>query len=196
MNVVIVKYAAGNIYSVVQALRRLGVNPVLTDDLGLIAAADRVVLPGQGEAFTTMQSLRSKGIDRLLPTLKQPVLGICIGQQLLCAHSDEGGVDCLGVFPVTVRRFEPCAGHKVPHVGWNTLQPQGASPLLRGIERGDYAYFIHSYYVPPCPFTTALTDYIVPFSAALAKDNFFATQFHPEKSGAVGRRILKNFLDL
>lgn len=196
MNVAIVKYNAGNIYSVVNALRRLGVEPVLTDDAELLAKADRVLFPGQGEARTTMQSLREKGLDRIIPSLRQPVLGICVGQQLLCRHSEEGDVDCLGVFDVDVKRFRPERHEdKVPCMGWNSLTDLG-SPLFKGMQDGEYVYFVHSYYVPRCEWTIATANYTLPYSAALRKDNFFTTQFHPEKSGGVGERIIRNFLEL
>lgn len=196
MNVAIVKYNAGNIYSVVHALKRLGVTPELTDDAEKLAKADRVLFPGQGEAGSTMAYLRQRGLDRLIRDLKQPVLGICIGQQLLCRHSEEGDTDCLGIFDTDVLKFRPDRHEdKVPHMGWNTLSAM-QGPLFKGLEPGDFVYFVHSYYVPVNPYTAAVTEYITPFSAALHKDNFYATQFHPEKSGSVGERILKNFLDL
>lgn len=196
MKVAIVKYNAGNIYSVEGALRRLGVEPVLTDDKEELLCADRVLFPGQGEAGSTMIYLKERGLDRLICELKQPVLGICIGQQLMCSHSEEGDVDCLGIFDVPVLRFRPVHHQdKVPHMGWNTLE-NCKGMLLKGTNEGDFVYFVHSYYVPVCPYTVAETDYVVPFSAALHKDNFYATQFHPEKSGSVGARILRNFLDL
>lgn len=197
MEVAIIKYNAGNIRSVVGAFRRLGVEPVVTDDARRLAAADRIVFPGQGEASTTMGYLRGHGLDRLIAGLRQPVLGICIGQQLLCARSEEGDTPCIGVFgDVEVKRFvAPSADFKIPHVGWNTLG-RLSSPLFDGVGEGDYAYFIHSYYVPDNPYSIATTDYIVPFCSALRRDNFYATQFHPEKSGRVGERILQNFLNL
>lgn len=197
MNVAIVKYNAGNIYSVVNALRRLGVEPVLTDDAELLAKADRVVFPGQGEASEAMLYLRSHGLDGVIRSLHQPVLGICIGQQLMCRHSEEGDTDCLGIFDADVVRFRPKRHEqKVPAMGWNSIR-DFKSPLFNGLEPDrTYVYFIHSYYVPLCPYTTATADYIQPFSAAISKDNFHATQFHPEKSGAAGERILRNFLEL
>lgn len=196
MKVAIVKYNAGNIYSVVHALKRLGVNPVLTDNAEELQAADRVLFPGQGEARSTMAYLREHRLDEVIRHLRQPVLGICIGQQLMCRHSEEGDVDCLGIFDADVVRFRPQQhADKVPHMGWNTLETlQG--PLFRGCPEESFVYFVHSYYVPVNPHTAATTRYIAPFSAALRKDNFFATQFHPEKSGSTGERILQNFLDL
>ncbi len=197
MKVAILRYNAGNIYSVVHALKRLGVEAVLTDDAAEIRSADRVVFPGQGEAATTMAALRANGLDKLIPTLRQPVLGICIGMQLMCARSEEGDTPCLGIFPdVSVRRFAPrTAEDKVPHMGWNTLQAP-ADSLFRGVDEGAFVYYIHSFYVPQCDFTIATTEYCgTSYSAALRRGNFRAVQFHPEKSGSVGETILRNFLD-
>jgi len=198
MKVAIVKYNAGNIYSVIHALNRLGVSPILTDDAAELRAADKVLFPGQGEARQAMGYLRQHGLDEVIRSLKQPVLGICIGQQLMCRHSEEGDTDCLGIFPVDVKRFCPQRHEdKVPHMGWNQVVMNHAdNGLFSGVNDGDYVYFVHSYYVPLCDETIATTDYILPYSAALHKDNFYATQFHPEKSGAVGERILANFLKL
>ena len=196
MQVAIVKYNAGNVRSVDCALRRLGVEATLTDSEETLRRADRVIFPGVGEAGTTMDFLRSKGLDAVIRNLENPVLGICLGMQLMCRHSEEGDVDGLGIFDVEVKRFQPIRHEdKVPHMGWNTLT-QVHEPLFRGFTRDEFVYFVHSYYVPLNPYTAATTEYILPFSAALHKDNFFATQFHPEKSGAVGERILKNFLTL
>ena len=199
MKVVIVKYDAGNIYSVVHALRRIGVEPLLTDDEETIRSADRIVFPGQGEAATTMQSLRSSGLDRLIPSLTQPVLGICIGMQLMCSHSEEGDTDCLGIFDGSVvKRFVPQTKEdKIPHIGWNTAGMTN-SPLFRGIKDNDFFYFIHSFYAPVHDaYTIACTDYCgTSFSAAMNKGNFFATQFHPEKSGKTGETLLRNFLEI
>ena len=215
MNVAIVKYNAGNIYSVVNALKRLGIEPLLTDNADELRKADRVLFPGQGEARGAMEYLRARGLDSVIRSLQQPVLGICVGQQLLCKHSEEGDVDCIGIFDTDVKRFQPQKHEdKVPCMGWNQLRPPlppservGATdPLFKGLlpatregEDGDkmpYVYFVHSYYVPLCQDTIAVADYILPYSAALHKDNFYATQFHPEKSGSVGERIIKNFLEL
>ena len=196
MKVVIIKYNAGNICSVDYALRRLGVQPVITSDEALIRSADKVIFPGVGEAETTMHFLRARGWDGLLKELKQPVLGICLGMQLMCRYSEEGDVDCLGIFDAEVKRFVPrCHEDKVPHMGWNTVGSL-QSGLFDGVREGEYVYFVHSYYVPVNVYTAAVTDYINPFSAALHKDNYYATQFHPEKSGSVGERILQNFLSL
>lgn len=197
MDVAIVKYNAGNIYSVVNALRRLGISPHVTDDRERLRGADRVIFPGQGNALTTMTYLREHRLDEMIKSLTQPVLGICVGQQLLCRHSEEGDVDCIGVFPADVRRFRPEShDEKVPAMGWNALHGIATVPLFKGINDGDYVYFVHSYYVGLCPYTIARADYILPYSAALHKDNFWATQFHPEKSGKVGERILENFLNI
>ncbi len=197
MNVAIVKYNAGNIYSVANALRRLGIEASLTDSPEELAKADKVIFPGQGEASTAMEYLRTHRLDSVIKGLRQPVLGICIGQQLLCRHSEEGGgTDCLGVFDADVRLFRP-ARHddKVPAMGWNSIHRLGTR-LFDGVADNDFVYFVHSYYVPLCPDTIATTDHILTYSAALHKDNFYSTQFHPEKSGSVGERILKNFLYL
>ena len=204
MNVAIVKYNAGNIYSVVNALRRLGIDPLLTDDAEELQRADRVLFPGQGEARGAMEYLQARGLDQVIRSLQQPVLGICVGQQLLCRHSEEGNVDCLGIFDVDVKRFQPRQHEdKVPCMGWNKLriaqnEKSGMrnEKLFAGLEENPYVYFVHSYYIPVCEDTIAVADYIIPYSASLHKDNFYACQFHPEKSGKVGERILKNFLSL
>ncbi|MDO4310111.1 MAG: imidazole glycerol phosphate synthase subunit HisH [Prevotella sp.] len=196
MNVAIIKYNAGNIYSVVNALRRLGVEPLLTDDTEELGRADRVLFPGQGEAGNIMRYLRANRLDEPIRNLKQPVLGICVGQQLLCRHSEEGDTDCIGIFDADVRRFRPERHEdKVPAMGWNSLHDM-KSPLFKGLREDDYVYFVHSYYVPLCSDTIATADHILPYSAALQHGNFYATQFHPEKSGRVGETIIKNFLEL
>ena len=195
MNVAIVKYNAGNIYSVVNALKRLGIEPSLTDDAEQLQKADRVLFPGQGEASGAMEYLKARRLDDVIRDLRQPVLGICIGQQLLCRHSEEGNTDCIGIFDAEVKRFQPQRHEdKVPCMGWNRLHST-ASPLMQGIE-GEYVYFVHSYYVPLCKDTIATADYILPYSASMHKNNFYACQFHPEKSGRVGEQIIKNFLAL
>lgn len=196
MKVAVVKYNAGNIRSVDYALKRLGVEAVITADKEILQSADKVIFPGVGEAGTTMNHLKATGLDELIKNLRQPVFGICLGMQLMCRHSEEGEVDCLNIFDVDVIRFVPQKHEdKVPHMGWNTIGKTN-SKLFEGFTEEEFVYFVHSFYVPVCDFTAAETDYIHPFSAALHKDNFYATQFHPEKSGKTGERILRNFLDL
>ncbi len=206
MDVAIVKYNAGNIYSVVNAMRRLGIEPVLTDSAERLAKADRVLFPGQGQAREAMEYLKAHRLDEVIRDLRQPVLGICVGQQLLCRHSEEGDVDCIGIFDVDVKRFRPERHEdKVPAMGWNQLHDL-KTPLYRGMgaaahgqednATAPYAYFVHSYYVPLCEETIATAHYIQPYSASLHRDNFYTCQFHPEKSGAVGEQILKNFLEI
>ena len=197
MTVAIVKYNAGNIFSVINAVKRLGYEPILTDDAALLRSADKVIFPGQGEANTTMSYLRERNLDKVICSLTQPVLGICIGMQLMCKHSEEYDTDCLGIFDAEVKRFMPTRhDEKVPQMGWNTIEAC-SSPLFKGFDKPEFVYFIHSYYVPPtADCTIATTNYIHPYSAALHKGNFYATQFHPEKSGKVGERILKNFFEL
>ena len=196
MNVAIVKYNAGNIYSVVNALKRMGIDPLLTDDPEQLGKADRVLFPGQGEAKGAMEYLKARKLDELIRNLKQPVFGICVGQQLLCKHSEEGDVDCIGIFDAPVVRFRPERHEdKVPCMGWNKLYDT-KSPLMKGLGDNPYVYFVHSYYVPLCEETIATADYIIHYSASMHKDNFYTCQFHPEKSGTIGERILRNFLDL
>jgi glutamine amidotransferase len=195
MKVAIIKYNAGNIFSVENALRRIGQEAAVTDNPDVIRAADRVIFPGVGEAGTTMKYLREHGLDELLRTLRQPTLGICIGLQLMCRHSEEGDTECLGIFDVPVKRFQS-GSCKIPHMGWNTVQPKSASPLFDGLAADPYFYYVHSYYAQAGAGTLAATDYVQPFSAALHRDNFYAVQFHPEKSAGVGERVLRNFLSL
>ena len=196
MKVAVVKYNAGNIRSVDYALKRLGIEAVITADKEILQSADKVIFPGVGEAGTTMNHLKATGLDELIKNLRQPVFGICLGMQLMCRYSEEGEVDCLNIFDVDVKRFVPQKHEdKVPHMGWNTIGKTN-SKLFEGFTEPEFVYFVHSFYVPVCDFTAAETDYIHPFSAALHKDNFYATQFHPEKSGKTGEKILKNFLDL
>ena len=196
MKVAILKYNAGNVFSVDCALRRLGVEPIVTDNVEQLRRADKVVFPGVGEASSAMAYLRSRHLDELIRSLTQPVIGICIGQQLLCRNSEEGNTECIGVFDTSVKRFSEAPGVKVPEMGWNTIKPLVDNPLLKGIDENSYVYYVHSYYVPVCDDTIAVTDYSLPFSAAMNKDNCYATQFHPEKRGGVGELILKNFLIL
>ena len=215
MNVAIVKYNAGNIYSVVNALRRMGIEPILTDDAEQLMKADRVLFPGQGHAAEAMEYLKARKLDMVIRDLKQPVFGICVGQQLLCKHSEEGDADCIGIFDAEVKRFMPKKHEdKVPCMGWNELDvtvgsghivtsgrnvtkcPDPNVTLLEGLGEHPYVYFVHSYYVPVCAETIATADYILPYSASMHKDNFYTCQFHPEKSGKIGERILRNFLEL
>lgn len=192
--IAVVKYNAGNIQSVLFALERLGKTADWTDDPETIRRADHVIFPGVGEASSAMQHLRARGLDEVIRSLKQPVLGICLGLQLFCRHSEENDTECLGIFDVNVRKFSSESPDlKVPHMGWNTLQDLH-SPLFQGIPENSYAYFVHSFFAEMSPHTIATTTYGAPFSAALQRDNFFAVQFHPEKSGAAGQRLLKNFL--
>ena len=196
MKVAVVKYNAGNIRSVDYALKRLGIEAVITADKEILQSADKVIFPGVGEAETTMNHLKATGLDELIKNLRQPVFGICLGMQLMCRYSEEGEVYLLNIFDVDVIRFVPQRHEdKVPHMGWNTIGKTN-SKLFEGFTEEEFVYFVHSFYVPTCNFTAATTDYIHPFSAALHKDNFYATQFHPEKSGKTGEKILKNFLDL
>lgn len=196
MSIVIIKYNAGNIFSVESAFKRLGIDAVVSADLETIRKADKVVFPGVGEASTTIRHMHRLGLDALIPSLKQPVLGICLGMQLMCAHSEEGDVDCLNIFDAEVKRFVPQKHEdKVPHMGWNSITDVKSRMFDNSMER-EFVYFVHSYYVPVGEYTAATTDYINPFSAALHKDNFYATQFHPEKSGSVGEKILLNFLNI
>lgn len=193
MSLVIIDYNAGNVQSVTYALQRLGVEPVLSADPEVIQKADKVIFPGVGEASTAMRFLKERNLDRVIKSLKQPVFGVCLGQQLLCAHSEENNTDCLGIFDVRVKKFEPKL--KVPQMGWNNLEHM-RGPLFKGIEEESYVYYVHSYYAELSPYTIATTNYITEFSAAMHKDNFYALQAHPEKSGKVGERILQNFLDI
>lgn len=194
MNLAIIKYNAGNIQSVSFALERLGIAFSITDNAEEIQSADKVIFPGVGEASTTMNYLRDKKLDKLIVGLKQPVLGICLGMQLMCRHSDENNTDCLGIFDETVKRFVPHNAMKVPHMGWNNVAV--TSHWLDPKIDGQHAYFVHSYYVPVNAHTSAITDYINPFSAAMHQNNFYAVQFHPEKSASAGELVLKSFLKI
>lgn len=199
MKVAVVKYNAGNIRSVINALHRIGVEPLVTDDPAELASADRIIFPGQGEASNTMAYLRETGLDAVIRSFRQPVLGICIGQQLLCDHSEEGDTPCLGVFSSPVKRFPATCAEgrvKIPQIGWNTIEKL-ETPLFDGLKDGDFVYFVHSYYVPDCAEAIARTTYGgVTYASALRSSNFYSTQFHPEKSGDVGLRILHNFVYL
>jgi glutamine amidotransferase len=199
MKIVIIKYNAGNIESVNNALNRLGVNAEITADPGKIRNADKVIFPGVGEASTTMEYLRRHKLDELIVSLRQPVLGICLGLQLMCSHSEEGDTTCLGIFDEKVKRFIPKPGEefitKVPHMGWNAIYNLKSELFSNKLEN-EYVYFVHSFYAGLGEHTSATCNYIEPFSAALQKDNFFATQFHPEKSGKIGAEILQNFLKI
>jgi glutamine amidotransferase len=193
MKIVIINYGAGNIQSIKFAIERLGFEAVLSNDWTEIKAADRVIFPGVGEASFAMKMLIDSGLDVLIPTLKQPVLGICLGMQLMCNKSEEGSTIGLGIFDVDVIKFTPKV--KVPQMGWNQIYNL-KSDLFKGISENEYMYLVHSFYAPNCPEAIATTDYEVEYASALQKDNFYGTQFHPEKSGDIGEQILANFLKL
>ncbi|RQO40437.1 imidazole glycerol phosphate synthase subunit HisH [Chryseobacterium sp. KBW03] len=191
--IAIIKYNGGNVNSVQNALNRLGVDSVITDDPEQILKADKVIFPGVGEASSTMKLLKERELDLLIPSLKQPVLGICLGMQLMCKGNEEGNTEGMGIFDINVRKFP--AKDIVPHMGWNTLSGQ-SSALFSRMDKNTDVYFVHSYYCELSDFTTSVCDYILPFSASLQKDNFYAVQFHPEKSGMVGNQIVSNFINL
>lgn len=191
--IAIIKYNGGNVNSVQNALNRLNAESMITDDFAAIKEADKVIFPGVGEASSTMKVLRYKGLDTLIPTLTQPVLGICLGMQLMCKSNEEGNAEGLGIFDINVKKFP--AKDIVPHMGWDTIS-QLKSPLFSDINDESDVYFVHSYYCELSKYTSSVCDYILPFSASLHKDNFFATQFHPEKSGKIGQELLHNFLKL
>ena len=193
--IAIVDYKMGNLRSVENALKRLGAEFVVTSDADVIRSADRVLMPGVGNAAEAMENLRNAELVNVIRSLRRPVLGICVGMQVMCRHSEEGDVDCLNLFDARVKRFVPAADLKVPHMGWNTIGNL-ESKLFKGIEGGEYVYFVHSYYPELCPDTIATSRHGVMFSAALKYENFYGTQFHPEKSGDVGERIIENFLRL
>jgi len=193
--IAVIDYNAGNVRSVLFALERLGVNAKLTANHEEIRAAEKVIFPGVGEANSAMAHLRKTGLDEVIRSLKQPVLAICIGQQLLCEYSEENDTKCLGIIPQKVRLFQPQTSEKVPHVGWNTIRDLKGDIFDASLEQ-QYVYYVHSYYVEVGEYTTAYSDYVLPFSAGLQKDNFYSTQFHPEKSGSIGAKILENFLQL
>lgn len=202
MKVAIIKYNAGNVQSVLYALQRLATNAMVTDDVDEIISADKVIFPGVGNAGSAMEYLKEKKLDQLIISLKQPVLGICLGLQLLCNSSEEGNTKCLGIFDSVVKKFDDnvfqnknLVPYKIPHMGWNTIDKL-SSPLMQGVAENSYVYFVHSYYAQISSETIANTDYINPFSAAMHKDNFYGVQFHTEKSGLAGEQILKNFLNI
>ncbi len=199
MKLVIIKYNAGNIQSVLYALERIGAEALVTDNEALIKAADKVIFPGVGEASTAMNYLKERGLDTIIKSLTQPVLGICLGMQLMCTYSEENETDCLGIFDEPVKKFNPDTKSqtnlKVPQIGWNTIFDL-KTPLFKGIKDHSYCNFVHSYYAANGEHTIATTDYVLPYSAALHRDNFYGVQFHPEKSAAVGEQILKNFIQL
>ena len=192
--IAVVKYNAGNIRSVTNALRRLGVDALVTDDPKQLREVEKVIFPGVGEASSAMNYLRERGLDEVLKNLHQPFLGICLGLQLMCKHSEEGDTECLGIFSENVKRF-PTAKEKVPHMGWNNCS-ELKKPLFKNISSQENFYFVHSYYAELGSQTIAKCNYILPFSAALQQDNFYAVQFHPEKSADVGQQLIKNFLEL
>ena len=197
MKIVIIKYNAGNIRSVLFALERIGAEALVTDEPDLIGSADKIIFPGVGEASSAMNYLRERKLDRLIQSLQQPVLGVCLGMQLLCAHSDENDTKCMGVFSETVKNFIPYPDEplKVPQMGWNNIYDL-KSDLFTGIAENSYCYFVHGYYAGLGDTTIAKTDYVLPYSSALHKKNFYGVQFHPEKSADAGERILKNFIQL
>lgn len=198
MKIAVIKYNSGNVQSVLYALERLGADAELTDDPAKIRAADKVIFPGQGEASTAMTYLKARKLDLLIKDLKQPFLGVCLGLQLLCEHTEENDTECLGVFPVKVKRFIPenSQEFKVPHVGWNELENLTADPLLKDLPANPFVYYVHSFYAELSEFTIATTHYIHDFSAILHRDNFWAIQAHPEKSSTVGEKLLGNFLSI
>lgn len=193
MQLVIIKYNAGNIQSVLYALERIGVAATVTDDHSAIKAADKVIFPGVGEASTAMNYLAERGLDDLIKNLTQPVLGICLGMQLMCTYSEENDTRCLGIFDTHVKKFT--GDLKIPQIGWNTVE-NTTEPIFTGIKADPYCYFVHSYYAELCKETAAVTEYGVRFSSALQKNNFYGVQFHPEKSAVVGEQILQNFINL
>ena len=194
MNIAIIKYNAGNIRSVLYALERIGYSAIVTDNAGEIRNADKVIFPGVGEASTAMNYLRQRELDKLICSLTQPVLGICLGMQLMCKYSEENDTNCLGIFDENVRKFES-SKLKIPQIGWNSIYDL-KTELFKSVAENSYCYFVHGYYAANGDHTIATTDYVQPYSSALHKDNFYGVQFHPEKSAAAGEQILKNFIDL
>jgi imidazole glycerol-phosphate synthase subunit HisH len=195
MKVIIIKYNAGNVRSVMFALERIGANYELSDNPEIIKTAEKIIFPGVGEASTAMKSLRENGLDKLIPTLKQPFLGTCVGMQLLCKSSEENNTECLGVFDVPILKFPQIKGFKVPQTGWNDIYDY-KSVLTEGLTHNAYVYYNHGYYAPLCEFTIAKTNYMLEYSAMLQRDNFYAAQFHSEISGDAGQRIFENFLNI
>jgi glutamine amidotransferase len=196
VKLVIIKYNAGNIQSVLFAMERAGVEATVTDDPEEIDSADKVIFPGVGEASSAMQYLKERNLDRLISRLKQPVLGICLGMQLMCRHSEENDTPCIGIFDEEIKKFQsPDATYKIPQIGWNTIYDL-KSPLFKGLPENSFCYFVHSYFAMKGEHTIATTTYTTPYSAALHKGNFYGVQFHPEKSAATGALILNNFLAL
>jgi glutamine amidotransferase len=193
MEIVIIDYGAGNVKSVQYALNRLGINPILSEDKEVILKADKVIFPGVGSAGAAMKQLQADGLVNVIPQLKQPVLGVCLGMQLMCNHSQEGDTKGLGIFDVDVVKF--IGEEKIPHMGWNDLENLQSS-LYNNFPIHNQVYFVHSYYVPVIPETTATCNYILPFSASIQKNNFYAFQFHPEKSSTAGEILLQNFLNI
>ena len=198
MKVAVIKYNSGNVQSVLYALERLGANAELSDDPAVIKSADKVIFPGQGEASSAMKYLKERKLDQLIKEIRQPFLGVCLGLQLLCDHSEENDTACLGVFPVRVKKFIPenSQEFKVPHVGWNELENLSNNPLLQELSSNPFVYYVHSFYAELAPETIASTHYIHDFSAMLHRDNYYAIQAHPEKSGLIGEKLLENFLKI